>query len=296
MSTNRSPRRLRIALGTWVAIEPRATPTAVAGEQAALEQAAVKAAYAAIGAVEQTMHPTRPGSDLSRINTAPLNTPIQVPPEIWDMLQLAQRLNSLTDGLFDPCLPEQPCRLPDVELRPDSVLVCHAHVAIDLGGIAKGHAIDRAVETLREHGCSGGLVNAGGDLRVFGDYAETIFLRQSQSSLSSIEATTTTSPPGGVTGDRQAIVYHPLQLQNAALAVSDLDATDRPIEHQGYYNHTGREPVRRFAAVLAKQAAIADALTKCLLLCNPELATRVLREFAATAPAPDVSWDCGRAQ
>ena len=289
MSTNRSPRRLRIALGTWVAIEPRVTHTGGAGEQAALEQAAVKAAYAAIGAIEQTMHPTRPGSDLSRINSAPLNTPIQVQSDIWHLLQLAQRLHCLTNGVFDPCLPEQPGRLADVELRSDSMLVCRAHVAIDLGGIAKGHAIDRAIEALSEHGCSGGLVNAGGDLRVFGDHAETILLRQSQSSLSSIGARTPTSAPSSVTGDPQAIFYHPLQLQNAAIAVSDLDATDRPIEHQGYYNHTGHEPVRRFAAVIAKQAAIADALTKCVLLCNPELASRVLREFDATAPAPGAS-------
>jgi thiamine biosynthesis lipoprotein len=292
MSTTRSPRRLRIALGTWVAIEPRATNTAVAGEQAAIEQAAVKAAYAAIGVVEQTMHPTRPGSELSRINTVPLNTPIQVQPDIWHLLQLAQRLHSLTDGVFDPCLPEQPGRLSDVELRADSMLVCHAHVTIDLGGMAKGHAIDRAIETLSEHGCTSGLVNAGGDLRVFGDYAETILLRQSQSSIDAMAATA----PSSVTSGPQEFVYHPIQLQNAALAVSDLDATDRPIEHQGYYNHTGREPVRRFAAVIAKQAAIADALTKCVLLCNPELATRVLREFDATAPAPGVSWDCGRAR
>ena len=267
-------------MGTWVAIEPRVTHTVVASEQAAIEQAAVKAAYAAIGAVEQAMHPARPGSDLSRVNTAPLNTPIQVQPDTWDLLQLAHRLHCLTDGAFDPCLPGQPGRLPDVELHSDSMLVCRAHVAIDLGGIAKGHAIDRAIETLSEHGCTGGLVNAGGDLRVFGDHAETILLRQSQSGIDAM----TPSAPGIVASGPQEFLYYPLQLRNAAIAVSDLDATDRPIEHQGYYNHTGREPLRRFAAVIAKQAAIADALTKCVLLCNPELATRVLREFGATAP------------
>jgi FAD:protein FMN transferase len=290
MSTNRSPRRLRIALGTWVAIEPRAAQAALAGEQAAIEQAAVKAAYAAIGVIEQTMHPTRPGSELSRINAVPLNTAIRVRPDLWHLLQLAQRLHFLTDGIFDPCLPEQPGRLSDVELRPASVLVCHARVTIDLGGMAKGHAIDRAIETLREHGCASGLVNAGGDLRVFGDHAETILLRQSQSSIDAMAAT------APMASGPQEFIYHPIQLQNAALAVSDLDATDRPIEHQGYYNHTGREPVRRFAAVVAQQAAIADALTKCVLLCNPELATRVLREFDATAPAPGVAWDSGHAR
>ena len=41
-------------------------------------------------------------------------------------------------------------------------------LALDLGGIAKGHAVDRAVAALRAGGARAGRVNAGGDLRVFG--------------------------------------------------------------------------------------------------------------------------------
>jgi FAD:protein FMN transferase len=255
-------------MGTWVAVEARAANGPPA------EQAAIEAAYAALSGIEQAMHPHRPGSDLARVNTAPLHTPIQVQPDTWHVLELARRLYDLTDGAFDPCLPEQPGRLRDVELAGGSKLVCHAPVEIDLGGIAKGHAVDRAIEKLIELGCSAGLVNAGGDLRVFGDRAEAVLLRRAAS-------------------------YRPLALQNAALAISDLDATDRPIEHNGYYNRTGPDPTCRYAAVIAKSAAIADALTKCVLLCSPERAAQVLEAFAATSltsPARDASWDCGRAR
>lgn len=264
-------RRLRIAMGTWVSIEAKAatnpprepgSPGHTPGTQeprraVATEQAAVEAAYAAIGLVEQAMHPHRHGSDLARINAAPLDVPIVIQPDTWRVLQLAQRLHVVTGGVFDPCLPSRPGSLQDLELGSEPMLVCHAPVEIDLGGIAKGFAIDRAVETLIQHGCYAGLVNAGGDLRVFGEREEPILLRQPDTS------------------------FRQLALKDSAIAVSDMDATDRPAEHQGYYNRKGQTVARRYAAVIAKDAATADGLTKCVLLCEPDRAARALREMEA---------------
>ena len=257
-------KRLRIVLGTWVAIEAMAA-------DADEELSAIEAAYAVIGAVATRMHPTRPGSDLAAINSAPLHTPVEVQPDTWQLLKLAQRLYAATGGVFDPCLPSRPGRLPDIEIGSEEedeepTVICHAPVCLDLGGIAKGHAIDRAIATLIAQGCESGLVNAGGDLRVFGDRKDTILLRRGRE-------------------------FHPMDLENSALAVSDLDATERPEEHQGYYRRVspacgevGRAiptPERRYAAVIAQEAVIADALTKCVLLCPSDLAARALREFAA---------------
>ena len=264
-----STRRLRIALGTWVAIEARlgsgwATGTSAIDAREASEHAAIESAYAAIRDVDLRMHPRREGSEIALINSAEPGTPIELRPDTWRLLQLARRLYDLTDGIFDPCLPTRPGRLGDIEIQPNSpVLVCHARVDLDLGGIAKGHAIDCAVEKLQERGCSSGLVNAGGDLRVFGERTETIFLRQRASAPNP--------------------TFHPLPLQNAALAVSDLDADNCPSEHQGYYIR-GRESnlaTSRYAAVIADTAAVADALTKCVLLCPNELGIRILHAFRA---------------
>jgi hypothetical protein len=83
-----------------------------------------------------------------------------------------------------------------------------------------------------------------------------------------------------------------MDLHNAALAVSDLDATERPQEHQGYYSRVSLArrvspcaPVTstapRYAAVVAQEAAIADALTKCVLLCPSDTTARVLLELEA---------------
>ncbi len=67
-------------------------------------------------------------------------------------------------------------------------------------------------------GCTAGLVNAGGDLRVFGQRSEPVFVRGAAGELINIELT------------------------NAALAVSDATAQQRPPEHQGYYVRDPRRP------------------------------------------------------
>jgi hypothetical protein len=76
--------------------------------------------------------------------------------------------------------------------------------------------------------------------------------------------------------------YVPCELHEAALAVSDLDAANRPAEHRGYYV---REPAaggaRRYAAVRAPEAMVADALTKCVVLCPPPLAQAVVQRLSA---------------
>lgn len=242
-----SSRRLRIALGTWVAVEASAgTP--------AEEEVAIDAAYAAIAEVDRRMHPHREDSDVARINSTPAGSPIEVHPDTRDLLRLALRIHVLSEGIFDPCLPTLPGRLSDIEIG-ESGLVCHVPVELDLGGIAKGYAIDRAIDRLTERGCRSGVVNAGGDLRIFGE-TQAFVLRTGNS-------------------------VRTLELTDAALAVSDLDAQDKPEEHRGYYSRRGSPSPKGYAAVIASTAATADALTKCVLFGPDTTSARVLRELEA---------------
>src|SRR3984893_12125230 len=249
-------RRLRIALGTWVAIEATA-------ESEVTAVCAIEAAFAAVSQVERRMHPEREGSDIARINSAPLHLQTPIHASTWEGLRLAQRLNELTPGLFDPCLPLRPGCLTDLELSGPSPglepwVVRRAPLALDLGGIAKGYAIDCAIAALRAAGCHAGAVNAGGDLRLFGARPETILLRYRDHG------------------------YRPLALQNTALAVSFFLKMRRPPGHRGYYVRTGTgaaAALRRYAAVLAPDAMIADALTKCVLCCSDERASRTVAEL-----------------
>lgn len=256
-----SCRRLRTGLGTLLAVEAAAPSP----EQA---ETALEAAFAAMAAVEQRMHPSRDGSDLARLNamTAHPSPPIAVHRSTWELLKLAHRLHELSGGIFDPCLPCRQGRLGDVELLPHFNVRCHAPVRLDFGGFAKGYAVDQAIEALVRHGCSAGLVNAGGDLRVFGPRAETFLLRESAGQL------------------------RPVRLSNAALAVSDTHESRRPPEHVGYYSRTRTasdpDAVVRSAAVIASQAVLADALTKCALLCTAQQLWEMIRDLTDSNMTP----------
>lgn len=57
-----------------------------------------------------------------------------------------------------------------IQFEDGGVLLRRSGMRIDLGGIAKGYIVDRAVEVLQEAGIQAGLVDAGGDMQVFGDH------------------------------------------------------------------------------------------------------------------------------
>src|SRR5690242_10594151 len=100
--------RLRVGLGTLVAIEAHAATEAAA-------TLALEAAFTALAAVEASMHPNRAGSTLARINAAPPGTRIGIDPATHQLLELSRRLHRLTHGVFDPCLPDLPGCLDDLE-------------------------------------------------------------------------------------------------------------------------------------------------------------------------------------
>jgi len=229
-------RRMRPLLGTFVTISC-VNPDAAGAERA------LETAYSSVAVVDARMHPTRAGSDLVRIREASPGCGVPVDPWTWEVLALSKRLHDLSGGVFDPCLPRAG-RLADVELPEPTVVVARSRVVIDLGGIAKGFAVDRAIDALVESGCSSGEVNAGGDLRVFGE-PRSIWIR---------------------TRDGAS----PITLQDRACAVSDRSQHARPSEHRGYYRRDGGSDVGltdgRAAVVLAPTAALADGLTKCVLL------------------------------
>jgi FAD:protein FMN transferase len=253
--------RMRIALGTFVAIEAQA-PSGPAAERG------ITAAFAAIAEVDRLMHPSRPGSDLALLARTPPGEALAVHPWTWGVLDLSRRLCEWSRGAFDPCLESAAGRLADIDLSRHGYAVPHAQVHIDLGGIAKGFAVDRAIDALRASGCDGGLVNAGGDLAAFGTRIHRI-VRLNPDGSSCL-----------------------LGLKDAALAASDTDQPARPTEHRGHYHGVDRRRrVAGNATVMAGSAAVADALTKCALVGACELQHPLLEAFGATllhsAPRPD---------
>lgn len=244
-------------MGTMIAVEAQADT-----DQAAL--AGIESAFAVIAQVEKLMHPTRTGGDLLAIRGT-LGLPVGLHAWTWEVLALSNRLNQASKGAFDPCLPSASGRLGDLEFVFPHSVIPHRPLHIDLGGIAKGYAVDRALMALQAAGCHGGLVNAGGDLAVFGDRGHSVVVRS----------------PG--TGD--CVV----ELRNTALATSDVCGAAKPAEHRGYYHGVNRSEIRSGSVtVSAATAAVADALTNCLLAANGKSSEALLETFGARLVACDI--------
>lgn len=167
----------------------------VAHRDAYLAEAAIDAAFAELQRVERMMTRFRPDSDIGRVNLGAAADGVAVSAETALVIQSALAWSSVSDGAFDPALgsvselwdvlhrQEPPAegavaRLASRGLwrRVDLSRVGGSHqvrfndpdVQLDLGGIAKGYGIDRAVAALRAAGIAHGIVTVGGDLYALG--------------------------------------------------------------------------------------------------------------------------------
>ena len=159
-------RRAQPLLGTLVEIGVHAS-----GPK---HRAAVEAAFAAIRDAQACLSRFEPGSDLARFHALAAGERLTVKPATREVLEAAFELQSASGGTFDISLGSAPdgWRLHGDELHK----LCDV-ARLDLGGIGKGHVVDLAVRTLLAHGCEAGWVNAGGDLRAFGDVDVPVHLR-----------------------------------------------------------------------------------------------------------------------
>ncbi len=169
-------RRMRPLLGTYVEIG--------ADGPGASTQHALNAAFTSMEAIHRALSFQDPHSELSRLN----RTPGQWVPMSrmgLQVLKLARAIGVASGERFNCAVGGQMVHwgaLPDhtgdariaignaqdIEIRSGSARLRRA-VLVTLDGIAKGFAVDRAIATLVRHGMSSGWVNAGGDLRVYGD-------------------------------------------------------------------------------------------------------------------------------
>jgi thiamine biosynthesis lipoprotein len=147
--------------------------------------AATDAAFSRIARIQQLLSFHDPGSDLSRLNHAD-GAAVELHPLSVRVIALAKHL-TLSSGHAFNCtvggtmvrkglLPAHTDRHPapsghagDIRIHGRRVRLENG-VSLTLDGIAKGYAVDLAVAALKRHGIKRGWVNAGGDLRVFGDH------------------------------------------------------------------------------------------------------------------------------
>ncbi len=148
----------------------------------------VNAALDEIDRVDRLMSHYRPDSELSRVNREAAKSPIKVDPELFDFIAECLRYCRESDGAFDITVGSLmkawgffrgEGRMPSadelararsrvgyqhviLDRKERTVFFDKAGVELDLGGIAKGYAVDSAIEVLKNHGIRAALVSAGG--------------------------------------------------------------------------------------------------------------------------------------
>lgn len=173
MSAPRFLRRARPALGTLAEVGLRLPDGMEAGAAARWAEPLFRLAWRALAAVERAMSAFDAGSDVGRFNRARRGDAIPVAAETAVVLRAARWLERGSGGLFDVSLGTGPGAWSLLRQGGAALLrKGSGAVRLDLGGLAKGHAVDRAFEALaarlRAQREAAWWVNAGGDLRVRG--------------------------------------------------------------------------------------------------------------------------------
>jgi thiamine biosynthesis lipoprotein len=255
-----SARRARPLLGTFVEI------TATGGSRSDLDPA-IDGAFQAVADVHRLMSPHEPDSDVSRLNREASARAVRVHPWTYEVLRMARELHEVSRGVFDVTVPAHAMGGRALELLAGHrVRLGRREARVDVGGIAKGFAVDRAVECLRGHGVSQGVVNAGGDVGAFGPDPHVIHVRDPRDPrfvLCQVELTNEALASSGGSFD-------PFWSPDAGVTeVVDPRTRTAVREVQG-------------ATVRAQSCMVADALTKVVMVLG-EPAASLLARYGASA-------------
>jgi thiamine biosynthesis lipoprotein len=248
--------------------------------------------FDAAATVHSLMSFHEPQSELSALNREASRKAVAVSQPTYDVLRYGLDIAAASQGGFDMAVaaqlvawgflprpdgdqePDPQASWRDIELLGENRVRFHRPLWIDLGGIAKGYAVDCAVEKAMSLGAVQCSVNAGGDLRVAGPRQERVLLR--------------TDAPG----DTVPV----LDIENGSIASSSGRKHLKPFQgiQVGPHLHGAqRTPVGidSFVSVVAERCITADALTKVVLACGAEAGPLLwARQAAAYLHSADGGW------
>ncbi len=230
---------------------------------------AFHAAFAVLGEIHTLMSFHDPKSEVSRMNRAQVGSVLSLNKHTYTVIAAALQVSAASSGLFDIRVagllaqwdylprnaPQDDLYFPAIayepqqqawRLLPNYQVQKLRHDWLDLGGIAKGYAVDQAILALTQAGVQAACVNAGGDLRVTGEHTLEIGIRDPS---------------------ELAAIGKCLQLNNQALATSGIYFSAKVHErrHVSALVHGGTGHAindMTSVSVRAPQCIWADALTK----------------------------------
>jgi len=262
---------------------------------------AIDAVMAELRRIDSLMSHYKPESQLSQINQYANERPVQVDKELFDLIRLSTHYSQITEGAFDityasvgylynypqhirPTEAQIRQALPAVNWRNmlldeehHTVRFEHPGMRIDLGGIGKGHAVDRGIDVLKARGIARALVTAGGDSRIIGD-------RMGRPWLVAIRHP-----------DNPSKVVTRIPLSDSAVSTSG--DYERYFDEDGVrYHHiidprTGHSASKvRSATILAPTATQTDGMSKTAFVLGAEKALEIINrmpEYDAVFVLPD---------
>ena len=264
-------RRMRPLLGTFVEVglsvdEPR-------------NELAAESAFDVIEKVHNLLSFHDTNSELSKLNSS-FQEVVSLDPVSIVMLKIAKRMTLLTDYLFDctvggrltnlGLLPSHN-KLPsndfgnakDIKIVGNSVKLLSL-MKISLDGIAKGYAVDLGIRELKKFNKLGGWINAGGDLRIYGDVSLPVVCREIDGKVLNLG-----------------------HFSNIAMASSRF-STNQDMDYPGYIisknNANGPDEV---CTITAPSAWLADALTKVYFSTSPSQRQIVVKKFGGQIIEPN---------
>jgi thiamine biosynthesis lipoprotein len=177
-----------------LAFETMGTPAYLEfwAEQPALAESLLNAVPAEFERINQLMSTYISSSEVSQLNQRAATEPVKVSAELYQLMQQAAQISRLSAGAFDITFASvgfyydyRQRQKPDAaEVLKAQPLINYQHIAfladnqirfsqpgvrVDLGGIAKGYAVEQAAQLLVAAGIEHALVTAGGDTRLVGD-------------------------------------------------------------------------------------------------------------------------------
>jgi len=132
---------------------------------------AMKEAFGEMERIERVFSKFDEESEIARINMLAGKDEVIIDPEVFDLIERSIYYSRISGGSFDiTAQPMKKGRYKDIILDRDnlSIRFVERDIKIDLGGIAKGYAVDRAKEILLSYGIDNALIDIGGNIFALG--------------------------------------------------------------------------------------------------------------------------------
>jgi thiamine biosynthesis lipoprotein len=208
-------------------------------------------------------------SELNNLNS---KREMQVSKELFEVITKALEFCRMTSGAYDISIGKNvlarkigkdmqliECTYKDIIAQDGKVKLSHTDVIIDLGSIAKGYIVDKLIVHIKSLGILSGLVDARGDIRIFGEDSEIIEVQHPRKKDKTIS---------------------PIRLKDMAIATSG--------DYSQYYgsfenSHIIGKSEIISATVASNSLADADAVATCLMCLDMNKAKGFLRKCRYSA-------------